>query len=329
MDDNSSITSQRGHELIVEPSAGNESEQFSNCFKISVEKTRDDLINACSAQAFGQPMAFQAATDIVKDFRPVPWFVWRLTNFVFSPGTVRHNLPEGFVLGLRRLLFATASDPIFGEGEKVNSLRQALAMLSPEVVGAVSAVHAICRRLTFHGNDRIWRPILDDALIRARIGYHVGAAQPEFGGGRGILAGFIGRIGLAVAIARGGDAEARQSLELIAQGKDAAVVCGELYGCHPLYIGSMILSAIGCGGHASLGVLAHLATSPHEIVSNFEQRQWLAAYSVTEAMRAGTPEIVELQDWQMLELEDQEAQEKLLSDARRYIRHGHGLAWLI
>ncbi len=328
MDDNVSETANRGHQLIVEPEAGNESENFSSSFSIAVDQTCDDLIGA--AQGFGQPAAFQAATDIVKEFRPVPWFVWRLTNFLFSPASAKKKLPEGFVLGLRRLLFATASDSVFGKGEKVNSLREALAILEPEVVGAVSAMHAICRRLSnAQSTDRIWRPILDDALIRARIGFHVGSAHQEFGGGRGMLAGFISRIGLAIAIARGGEERAHEALELMALGKDSGYVGTDLYGCHPLYIGAMVLAAIGCGGNASLGALAYLASSPHDIVSNFEQRQWLACNSIVEALRTGTTAAVPDQDWAVFSLENKDAQEALVKASRVYIRRDHGLYWLV
>lgn len=328
MDDNVSEAGNRGHQLIVEPESGKESENFSSSFSISVEKTRDDLIDA--AQGFGQPAAFQAASAIVTEFKPVPWFVWRLTNFVFSPAAGKKNLPEGFVLGLRRLLFATASDTVFGRGDKVNSLREALAILDPEVVGAVSAIHAICRRLSSsQASDRIWRPILDDALIRARIGYHVGCRQNDFGGGKGMLAGFVSRIGLAIAIARGGDDRARAALEMMAAGRDSEYVGTDLYGCHPLYIGAMVLSAIGCGGNASLGVLAHLASSPHDIVSNFEQRQWLACQTIVEALRTGTTAVVGDQDWTVLCLDSKEVQEELIKSSRVYIRRDHGLYWLV
>ena len=46
-------------------------------------------------------------------------------------------------------------------------------ILPSDVVAASSVIHAVCRRLGTRQFERIWRPILDDAILRARIGYLV------------------------------------------------------------------------------------------------------------------------------------------------------------
>lgn len=318
-----------GHRLIVEPDKGQDSDEFGGKFESSIERTRDDLINVCSSQSFGEACALNLASEKIKEFKPVPWFVWRLTNHVFSPGIARRGLAEGFVLGLRRLLFASASDALIGKGEKVNSVKEALSVLHPEVVGVVSAMHAICRKLSNRKHERIWMPIVDDALIQARIGYLVGRCQPDFGGGKGMLVGFLSRIGLAIVIACGDEEQAQAVLERMAHGEDTGTVGNAVYGCHPLYIGAMVLSAIGCGGNACFGMIASLSSSPLEIVGNFEQRQWLAALTVCEAMRSGDLSQVDIDHWTVLGLDALSKQQEILEASKPFIRRDHGMHWIV
>ena len=162
--------------------------------------------------------AWLEAKSIIEKFKPVPWFIWRLSHFVLGRSGEIKQLDQGLVFGLRRLLFAAASDKVLGSGRKIDNTREALSLVSSDVVAAVSVIHAICRRLSKCDFERIWRPILDDALLRARIGVVVGEVVPEFGSGRAMLAGFAGRLGLAILISSGSLEQAQRCLELLASG---------------------------------------------------------------------------------------------------------------
>lgn len=327
MEDSSTLQGTRGRGLIVEPEPSPDSEALNAQLESSLEKARDDLLNLCRNSSERESAAWQLASEIVASFKPVPWFIWRLTNYVFSSASKR-ELPEGFVLGLRRLLFATASDELFGCGEKINSLKQSLLVLTPELIGSVSGVHSICRKLAGKGLERFWRPVLDESLLRSRIGYLTGLHQSEFGGGRGLLAGFMGHVGLAILIATGDEGRAGAVIDDLSQGRDVGEICQELYGCHPLHVGGMLLSAIGCGGNACFGVVAFLSSTPLDIVSNYEQRHWLASLTIIEAVRNGTLEAVHDDHWQVLNIDNRERREQILKASRPYVRVDHGLHWL-
>jgi hypothetical protein len=328
MEDTPPIRTATAGDLVVEPDNVDDTSGFDVGVATSLDDAYSDLTKRLSVGK-DEAQEWLNATQKVRDFAPVPWFIWRLTNLTLAPGGLRGGkLAEGFVLGLRRLLFATASDRLFGTGQKVNTLKDALMVLSPEVIGAVSAVHAICRRLSKHNNERMWRPIVDEALLRARIGYLAAKHQRDFGSGRGLLAGFISQIGLAVLVSMGEEERARTALEDIAVGKDMRNVARDLYECHPLQVGGMILSAIGCGADASSGVIAYLSVNALQIVSNFEQRQWLAAITIVNAVRDGTLESVEVDHCEVLSLDTDERRQQFVTECRRFIRGSHELHWL-
>ncbi len=327
MEDSTAADNQRGRGLIVEPESTAEAVEINTRINDSLEQSRQDLIAISGAVTEKETASWQLAAEIVSSFKPVPWFIWRLTNFVFSTG-VKRDLPEGFVLGLRRLLFATASDELFGSGAKVNSLHQSLKILSPEMVGSVSATHAICRKISSKGLERFWRPVLDEALLRSRLGYLTGLNQLDFGGGRGMLAGFVSQVGLAILIATGDEERARAVIEDVSVGLDVGEVCRQLYGCHPLHVGGMLLSSLGCGGNACFGLVASLSSTPLEIVSNFEQRQWLASLTIVESIRKGVIDEVALDHWEVLNLDSREQRDQIIKTSRPYIRVDHGLHWL-
>jgi hypothetical protein len=275
-----------------------------------------------------QQWSWQKASEILRKFRPVPWFIWRVSNFVFSKPGSQAIVADGLVFGLRRLMFAAASDSALGVGGKVNSMRRALDILPSDVIAAVSVIHAICRRLAQSPHERIWRPLLDDALIRARIGYDVGQFCPEFGSGRAMLAGFAGRCGLAILIAQGELEQARKALELLASGLEIREVGKAVYECDPLQASAMALSASGCGHEAAYGTVMYSVKHPESQVSNTEQLQWLAAFAITEQIRSGNSSEVSSRFMEALAL-DTEKLELIQTAAKKLVRRGHGWNWIL
>lgn len=317
-------------DLIVEPKSREGRESFTQDLTEALRQTEKELANLqAAAQGAKQSEAWSRAMTVVQQFHPVPWFIWRLSNFAIGkPGTV-NKVSEALVLGLRRLLFAAASDPALGVGRKVNSNREALEILSSDVIAAISIIHAVSRRLLSRPFERIWRPILDDALIRARIGYFVGKEVPNFGSGRGMLAGFSGRAGLAVLISTGDVDMARQCLESLATGGDIGEVGMKLYGCEPVQVSALLLSASGCGKDAAYGTVAFSALDPKALVSSEEQKRWLAAFTIVEAFRMNSWEGVDNSHWDIMNI-TQESQKKLIMDeTRKLIRQSHGWSWLV
>lgn len=233
------------------------------------------------------------------------------------------------VLGLRRLLFAAASDPLIGEGRKVNDMRKAMSILSSDVIAALGVIHAISKRLATRQFERIWRPILDDALMRAQLGYLVGEQNRAFGAGRGMLAGFAGRCGLAIIIAEGDLEQARGALEMLASGKSIKEVGIAVYKCDPLQVSAMALSASGCGRNAAFGTVSYSVQDSMSIIENDEQMAWLAAFTANEGIRSGAPETIDEKYWRVLNFKGEEEVKGLLEVTQTLIRNGHGWNWLM
>jgi len=320
-------------DLLVESDVPKSSGSFSNDIDSSIRETEQIIVQLGVAQDAIRQESWLRSRELVESFQPVPWFIWRLSNFVFSSAEENPVVTEGLVFGLRRLMFAAASDPVLGSGGKVNRVRQALETLPADLVAAVSVIHAICRRISSHDHERIWRPILDDALLRCRIGCVLGELAPDFGRGCGMLSGFAGRAGLVVLIASGTIEQARQALELLATGSDTSEVGLKIFGCDPIQVSAMLLSASGCGRDAAFGTVSYSLFDPKnpseiEIQVEPQQFRWLAAFAIIENVRTNRagdiPEIF----WESLGLEQSDKREALLENAKLVVRRGHGWQWL-
>ena len=154
--------SNKGSDLIVEADVGPETSEF----RPEQSQSINEVVATITTGSLGKEQAqgWLIARRKVENFRPLPWFLWRLSLSVFSKAVGAAEINEGMVLGLRRLLFAAASDPVLGVGTKVNSVKKSLSILPADVVAAVSIVHSICRRMNSYGHESIWKPILDDFL---------------------------------------------------------------------------------------------------------------------------------------------------------------------
>ena len=318
-------------DLVVEPESGPAADAFSVELEKTLNETQSEVVQL-TASAHPDPTgesSWLLARRLVERFQPVPWFVWRLTNFTLGrPGAI-NVVGEGLVLGLRRLLFAAASDTVLGVGEKVNDVRRTLKILPSDVVAAVAVIHAVCRRLGSRQFERIWRPILEDALVRAQIGHAVGAQIEGFGPGRAMLAGFAGRAGLVIQIASGEIEQARRSLEMLATGVEIRDVGLRLYSCEPLQVSAMMLSAAGCGRDAAIGTASFASGLVGAGRNLAEQQRWLSAFTLIEHLRMGTASRVAEEHWTTLGFEDNTMRDEIMALAKRAIRRGHGWGWIM
>lgn len=320
-------------DLVVEPETeDSDKDSFTQKLEQTLEDTEKAVLGAVgSAMSQSETESWQRARDIVQQFRPVPWFIWRLSNYALGKAGVVKQISEGFVFGLRRLLFAAASDPALGIGEKVNSVKRALEILPGDVVAAVAVLYAVNKRLSTSQHDRIWRPILEDALLRARLGLLVGPRDPLFGAGRGILAGYAGRCGLAILIAQGDLDQARKALEMLATGSPIKKVGLAVYACDPLQISALTLTAAGCGHDAAFGTVSYSIDPQYRdnaFRENEEQQRWLATFSLIESLRTGNISELPKEVLSRFSLEEPAVQEELLAEAKKIVRRGHGWSWL-
>ena len=320
-----------GSDLLVEPS---EAASEQDIFRAEVDQvlalTQQDVLSKGAFSNNSEAnQSWINSRKIVADFQPVPWFIWRLSNYVFGTNSIPDPIPQGMVLGLRRLLFAAASDSILGEGKKVNDIRKALMILPEGVVGAVGVIHATCRKLHSKPNERIWMPVLEDAVLRAHIGYYVGQQDRRFGGGRGMLAGFAGRCGLAILIANGELAQARKCLELLAAGMEIGAVGLQVYECEPLHASAMALSASGCGRSSAYATVKYASPTEFDEVPTEDQFRWLSAFTITENVRTGRADQIDAEHWAALNFDNAEDQMELQEVSKLATRNGHGWNWIL
>jgi len=144
--------------------------------------------------------SLKKARELVAEFRPIPQFIWRISNFTIGRAGRTNKLSDGNLFGLKKLVLAIGKDRVLGKGAPVLTTRAVLDSIPSDVIAAVAIIHGLGRRLQTKQFQAVWAPIIDDALLRAQIGYFVGMMSADFGPGRGMLAGFAGRIGLAVLI---------------------------------------------------------------------------------------------------------------------------------
>lgn len=295
-----------------------------------LESTAKDAV-ALTSTELDKSRSWQLSKELVLKFQPVPWFIWRLSNYVFNTKGKPNTASEGLVLGLKRLILSTAKDSVLGKGGNIADSRQALKAVSSDVLAAVSVIHTISRKLSTYQFDKAWRPILDDAVLRAHVGFFVGHVNPDFGAGRGMLAGFAGRCGLAILIATGTSEKADKALSSLASGNSLKNVGLEVYKMDPLQVSAMTLSAAGCGKDAALGTVAYASVDDDSDFTALseEQKKWLSAFTVTEAVRTNNIDSVSADHWERLGFENDEEKSELKTLVKMLIRKGHGWGWMM
>jgi hypothetical protein len=303
---------------------------FARQIASGLEETEDEIRNlARSLGTISQDDSLRIAKDVVTQFQPVPQFIWRISSYTLGRAGRINKLSDGNLFGLKKIVLAIAKDRILGKGSTVLSTRAVIDTVSSDVIAAVAVIHALGRRLQTKEFHAVWGPILDDALLRAEIGYFVGTMCEGFGPGRGMLAGFAGRIGLAVLIATGSADQAQAAITLLAGGGRIEEVALELYGCEPLHISSMILSAAGCGKESVLGVAAFTMASRQQVNLEPEQQRWLSALTVTERVRGGEHDSVDESAWNRMGYQSPEERAELVEIVGTLRRRGHGWNWMI
>lgn len=272
---------------------------------------------------------WERAQQVVNQFRPVPWVMWVIIRSVFG----KHDDPTSPMTFsyVRPLIFRALEDDVLGFRRKPVTKRKPLLSdvvlaLGDEVAAAICFIHSVSRRVSSAMSERSSQPILDDALLRAHIGYFLGQRVMDFGPGKGMLAGFAGRSGLSILVAAGGPARAKNALEKLAAGTSIQDVGEQIYRCDPLQVSAMALTAGGCSRDAAMGVAA-FSTPAAKIERGSEQERWLAAFSIIENLRVGSLEKITPRHWAVFGIDEQDRQ-GLAQDVRQIQRRGHGWSWM-
>ncbi len=273
--------------------------------------------------------SWRVAANIVNSLKPVPRLLWPAIHAVYGkPGVIQQ--PDAMVFSaVAQVVIRAAQDKTLasaGKEGETTSLSQAVSAIGRDVAAAVCLVHAVCRRIYSVVPERVARPIVDDALLRTQLGFYTGIASPQAGAGRGMIAGFAGRCGLAVQIAAGDLDQAQRALTGLASGKDISQVCISVYGCDPLEVAALTLISAGCCREIAYGISSYTAKGK-DVEEGSEQYRWLALFAVIEGLRMGHADRVESRYWQMLGY-DGAGREALNKQIIASQRRGHGWQWI-
>ena len=316
--------------------ASPEEEQFTQQLGMELDVTSRELstrtTDAGASSRENKLQSWQVAGDLVGQFRPVPWIVWKLIRSALGkPGRIVAVNPINFEV-VDKIVYQSLSDKVLGK-EVVPSVEipnvpfpKAVEIVGPDVIAATCFIHCCCRRIASRVSEKVWRPIIDDALLRARFGYHAGEASSHFGAGRGMLAGFAGRLGLAVQISSADIAKTQHALEQLAKGVGMSEVGLSVYGCDPLQVSALSLTAAGCSRDAALGTAAY-SVADESLDPESDQFKWFAAFSIVEHLRMGSDDAVLPEFWKALDLTEA-PQERLRKHVKAAQRRGSGWQWM-
>jgi len=274
------------------------------------------------------------ARELVENFDPVPWYIWRLSNFALGgAGEIRPHY-HGMIFALKKLLIRAAKDPDMGSGSSLDvanseDVKKAVHFLKSDVFAAAAIVHSVGRKLKQKEFEKIWKPILEEALLRTRIGFILGKFDRKFGPGRGMLAGFATRAGLAIQVAMGTFDQARHTIERIAEGDSIQKIGREIYNSEPLQVSAMLMIAAGIGRDASLGIMAAAAPDLIKLDEiSAEQKKWRAALLVIDKIRTGDFMEIAENEWATLGISMNSDLDPIRNEIRQVTRRGHGWGWL-
>lgn len=295
-----------------------------------VEKTSEYLAENERRMWGTVSTSWNVSASIVKKVKPVPWLFWIMIRSVYGKsGEVKDVDPMTFSL-VENLLKRALKDPDLCASDQLienANLTKTVDILGSDLAASLCFVHSVSRRVSVGLNERVFRAIMDDALLRARLGVMLGQEVPLYGIGRCLLAGFAGRSGLAVQLASGSEDQARIALSGLATGKDIGKVCMDVYGCYPLQVAALSLVSGGCSRDIALGISAFSLPS-EEIIPGSEQYKWLSIFSVLEHLRLNSMDQIPEDYWKSMGMNENQ-RKNLEQKTQQIFRKGHGFSWIL
>lgn len=274
---------------------------------------------------------WKVAASLVSEFRPVPPVLWRVIHSVYGKKSEIQKMESAVFSPMQPLILRAAKDPVLGDPSKFEDkkdvyLAEAVSVIGVDVAAALCFMYAVCRRVSASLIRRLWRPIVDDALIRSLLGYHVGVQSVKISRGQGMLAGFAGRCGFAIQVAAGDEEQCAEAFSELASGADMSEVCTGIYNCEPLQVSAMALIAAGCSKDMAMGVAAY---SMGDQAERFGKRDfpWLELFSTVEELRMAREDKVKPGYWGLLGIKP-DVKPSLIKKVDKILRRGHTWHWL-
>ncbi len=303
--------------------------EFASQIERSLETAEKEIRDLAHSRASVESDAsLLQARRIIAAFRPVPPIIWRLCNFsIGRPGNI-NKLTTGHAFGLKKLMVAIGHDPLLGLDHSRASSNDVVAGVSSDIIAAASVMYAVSRRLRAMPFSKLWEPMLQEALLRANLGFCVGQMSSSFGVGRAMLAGYAGRIGIVALIASGTELQAEEAVAVLARKASLSQTAREVYGCEPAHVAAMLLSAAGCSKDANLGVGAFGLSKMTQLGLDASSMLWLSALTIIDHVLDGRAFEIEERMWLALGFDEIGERDELSKIAKTLKREGHPWGWL-
>jgi hypothetical protein len=277
------------------------------------------------APGFGR--SWNKAEELLSNFRPLTWSIWRTVSYILGNRNKINSLLEGMCLGYYPFLDKLTKDPKFlVKAPDRNSKERSILNIKSDIAAATLVVHSTVRRLNSQPYKRLWNTILYDALTRAELGFYIGQFYPHFSAGRAMIAGFASRAGLTILLATGDENQAVRSVQAISEGRPLNKIGLEIYGIEPMHLSAHLLLQSGTGTDSALGMLAY--NSDYFIATDENQKNWEAAYSLIEAARLGIYNRVKKEQWELFNLNEKNRRSDIEKIALQLNQTGHTFSWL-
>src|SRR5690606_24798089 len=122
------------------------------------------------------------ATDIVKKVRPVPWAFWVLIRSVWgekNPDKI--SIDSSRSTGVESLILKAVEDKelLIAPLVKTTQYAECFRALGPQTIASLCFIHAVCKRVSLGLQERVFKAIIEDALLRARLGVVLSQFSPK------------------------------------------------------------------------------------------------------------------------------------------------------
>lgn len=295
------------------------------------QSTQDRMLSGVGTEVLeASSPSWMRATEIIKKVRPVPWVFWVLIRSVWGEANAaRVSIDSSHFTVVEQIVLRAVQDDdlVLQPSKKKGQFSESYKCLGPVTTASLCYIHAVCKRVSISLPERVYKALIEDALLRARLGVVLSKFSPRVSVGAGLLVGFSGRAGLAIQLASGTEAQAAEALKSMAMGNDIGTTGMSIYGCDPLQVGALAMIAGGCNKNIASGI-SSFGQKREEILVGSEQYDWMLIFSFIEKMRIGKLDQISELDYEYLAISTDDKKD-LQTQAKQAFRMGHDFEWLL
>ncbi len=272
--------------------------------------------------------SWDVARESILALKPIPWFIWRIGNQVFSQDNRVGELPEGMLYGLRNILNSCLKDPSLSallpksaRPEKI-SVRELLQVLPTDTLAAFIIMHAIARKIIGIPQLQRLQGLSNDCLNAARLGEQLGVLLPLQGTGRAMLLSFIRKCSPLLPLSGSTETEVVGVRTQLSTGVPLEQAIENVTGVSPLRICALLCASAGLSVSAVSNVARIASGMPASLP------EWHALLEVPNRLLLGEDgEVTALMAAVGIERPELQVVQ-LRNELKTITRNGHKMDWL-